>query len=390
MKKFVFIILVVLLAVTLNARWNITGAGARAAGMGGAFIGVADDATAVVWNPAGLTQLYRPEASIVSKYNSTKSELGNWDNVKNNFVLEFVSAAYPFMDGKLVTAFAYQRPIDLYENFFSGSYENKATGGADTFTFGTGYRALPILSVGVAANMWFGKFEEDVEDEYYGTFYSSTYNEYYDLYLTGEMSQTFSGFNMVFGLMANFENLQNPIPLKLGVTFRTAFDLEAEEEGSYLREYYWYDGDYGTDTVDYDDGEATNEMPSMLGFGASYRLGDNFTIAADYETRAYGDSNINAHEDDLNQFRVGAEYLFVTDFAVIPLRAGYQSVPTLMVDINEDPIIGSGFSFGTGLIFERFAFDTAFTMAANENDRGDSGIQDNTYTKFIFSGILYF
>jgi hypothetical protein len=389
MKILCVILLFVFLIVSLNARWNITGAGARAAGMGGAFIGVADDATSLVWNPAGLNQLYRPEASIVSKYNSTSSELGSWNNTKSNFVLDFASAAFPFMESKLVIAAAYQRPLDLYENFYSGSTEINSTGGADTFTFGAGYQVLPFLSVGLAANMWFGKYEKECEDEYYGTYYDYYYNEYYDLYLTGEMSQNFSGFNMVFGIMANFDNLQKPMPLKLGFTVRTPFDLDAEEEGSFLREYYWYDGDYGFDTIDYDDGEATNEMPLMLGFGSSYRFGENFTLAFDYETRAYGESNINAHEDDLNQFRVGAEYLVVSDIAVIPLRVGYQSVPTLMADINEDPIIGSGFSFGTGLIFERFAFDTAFTMAANKNER-NTGTQENTYTKFIFSGIFYF
>ena len=204
------------------------------------------------------------------------------------------------------------------------------------------------------------------------------------------MTQNFSGFNMVFGIIANFDNLQKPKPLKLGFTLRTPFDLDAEEEGTYLREYYWYDDDYGFDTIDYDDGEATNEMPTMLGFGVSYRLGDNLTLALDYESRAYGSSNINAHKDDLNQFRVGAEYLIVSDFAVVPLRVGYQSVPTLMADIYGDAITGSGFSFGTGLIFEKFALDTAFTMATNENDRGSWGIQNNTYSKFIFSGIIYF
>ena len=169
MKKVVFLILVILLTVSLNARWNITGAGARAAGMGGAFIGVADDATAVVWNPGGLTQLYRPEASIVSKYNSTQSELGGWKNAKSNFVLEFASAAFPIMDSKLVVAVAYQKPIDLFEDFKSGTTEINSTGGADTFTFGAGYQALPFLSVGVAANIWFGSFEKDSIDEFYGT-----------------------------------------------------------------------------------------------------------------------------------------------------------------------------------------------------------------------------
>ena len=44
---------------------NPVGSGARASGMGGAFIGVADDATAASWNPAGLIQLEKPEISVV-------------------------------------------------------------------------------------------------------------------------------------------------------------------------------------------------------------------------------------------------------------------------------------------------------------------------------------
>ena len=44
---------------------NPVGSGARALGMGGAFIAVADDATAASWNPGGLIQLETPEVSIV-------------------------------------------------------------------------------------------------------------------------------------------------------------------------------------------------------------------------------------------------------------------------------------------------------------------------------------
>lgn len=43
---------------------NLTTPGARAIGMGGAFIGRADDATAAETNPAGLTILARPEISL--------------------------------------------------------------------------------------------------------------------------------------------------------------------------------------------------------------------------------------------------------------------------------------------------------------------------------------
>ena len=43
---------------------NLVGSGARALGMGGAFIAVADDATAASWNPGGLIQLETPEISF--------------------------------------------------------------------------------------------------------------------------------------------------------------------------------------------------------------------------------------------------------------------------------------------------------------------------------------
>ena len=55
--------------ISEQSRTNFTvlGAGARAMGLGGAFIAVADDATAVSFNPAGLAQLLQPEVSFVAR-----------------------------------------------------------------------------------------------------------------------------------------------------------------------------------------------------------------------------------------------------------------------------------------------------------------------------------
>ena len=41
------------------------GIGAKARGMGGAFVGLADDPSALYWNPAGLSQLDRPQAMFM-------------------------------------------------------------------------------------------------------------------------------------------------------------------------------------------------------------------------------------------------------------------------------------------------------------------------------------
>src|SRR4051812_39096869 len=76
MRKALFLLVaVVLLAVPAWAQntdieslsglqFNFGNPGARSLGMGGAFLGLADDATAAEANPAGLTILRKPEFSI--------------------------------------------------------------------------------------------------------------------------------------------------------------------------------------------------------------------------------------------------------------------------------------------------------------------------------------
>ena len=82
---------------------NPVGSGARALGMGGAFIGVADDATAASWNPGGLIQLETPEMSIVGSFNQLYEDRhfdqnpgasGKYGLSLRN--LNYLSAACPF------------------------------------------------------------------------------------------------------------------------------------------------------------------------------------------------------------------------------------------------------------------------------------------------------
>src|SRR5215213_9842185 len=48
-------------------QFNFGNPGARSLGMGGAFLGLADDASAAEANPAGLTILRKPEVSIEAR-----------------------------------------------------------------------------------------------------------------------------------------------------------------------------------------------------------------------------------------------------------------------------------------------------------------------------------
>src|SRR5436190_21290490 len=53
-----------------NFQFSFVNPGARSTAMGGAFIGLADDATAAEANPAGLTILTKPEVSF--EYRNTQ------------------------------------------------------------------------------------------------------------------------------------------------------------------------------------------------------------------------------------------------------------------------------------------------------------------------------
>lgn len=88
------------------------GSGARAMGVGGAFIAVADDATAASWNPGALIQLELPEATIVGTYDARKVGENDVDFYDYNYV----SISYPFTlrETNMIISFNYQKVYDFY------------------------------------------------------------------------------------------------------------------------------------------------------------------------------------------------------------------------------------------------------------------------------------
>ena len=87
-------------------QFNFGNPGARSLGMGGAFLGLADDASAAEANPAGLTILRKPEVSIEAR-NYLEQQLfttsGTYPDVERtaftNYskraVVSFASFVYP-------------------------------------------------------------------------------------------------------------------------------------------------------------------------------------------------------------------------------------------------------------------------------------------------------
>lgn len=105
-----------------------SGSGARALGLAGAFTALADDATAASWNPAGLLQLERPEASIVYRFSETRAEHFSTDddfrvgeNESDSDHLNYFSVDFPFHSQRLnrnfVVALNYQEAYDFSQSF---------------------------------------------------------------------------------------------------------------------------------------------------------------------------------------------------------------------------------------------------------------------------------
>jgi len=123
----------VVFALIPSRAWAQTfgGVGERAQGMGGAFVAIADDATAVYWNPAGIGSVFKFDTQL--GITSPPQTADNTDGAKTMFV----GAALP------VLGFAYYRTRSAGEP--SGSRQLEGSRGVDVSTFGTGHTAVTLV-----------------------------------------------------------------------------------------------------------------------------------------------------------------------------------------------------------------------------------------------------
>lgn len=402
MRKLILSVAVVAFCSVMTAYaldLNITGAGARAKGMGGAFIGIADDATAVGWNPAGLAQLDRPEASAVGVFNMSKfkdtwsytgsgvSLEGEDENSAHHIAPNFFSLVLPVkMSGRnLAFAVAYQRMVDFGQvssdtgTLASGHYtqEDKFTGGIDAISPAIALQIVPQFSIGVAGNILVRGAKLTQERTYDNSAYFYNYEE----------TMNFRGFNINAGVLANLNK-----NFGIGASFRLPFTMTRTGE---WEESYNYISGSGSSSGKLPDPEREWTMPMMIGAGLAVRPSENLTLGFDFEHRGYSgtdftyhwevggveyDTTYNAGWMSTNQFRVGLEYLFVGPKAVFPVRLGFKTNPQLdpkieanATSVDSSAMSGIGFTGGFGLKMGRLWLDLAYELDINP-------YTDNTYT----------
>ncbi len=381
MKKFSLVMLVLpLVFFAQEWNWNFMGSGARALSMGGAFISIADDATSITWNPAGIAQLIRPEVSISGGF---KSE--NWDpgeayyGYSNSHVaLDFGSIVYPLSLGNMrfVFSFAYHTIMESYYeetdtvDFVDATYiyYEQLKGAMAAITPAIGFNMGPF-SLGASFDIW--KFGPKYYwfERYYGTGFDTTY-EYWEK--NNPMSLGINLGALFASPMFKFGGI-----VRLPHSLRQHIIWNDEWSGDYNATN---DGEYEGDTLGF---------PIMFGFGGSVILGNILTIAADYEIRPYSNMTENGEESDAydcNQLRVGAELMFNIDKFALPLRVGYMTDPRTYDDDNGQ-IVGHIFTAGMGMVIDRISFDIGGSFGISKEQY--SGMTEpGTYTTFKLLGSL--
>ena len=406
------------------------GSGARALGMGGTFIAIADDATAASWNPAGLVQLEQPEISIVGDYSSQTESFSSDQhpeiaNTSHGDVLKinYLSAAVPVHWHKhMVFSLNYQRLYDFYRDLGYERYladdelnldqqiQFNQSGSVGAVGLAGSVELTPRLAVGLTMNIWTDQLGH--ENGWDATYLETSTGSQSGIPVAvntriQDRYEKFRGINFNLGLLWDMDRWGT-----LGVIAKTPFRAT-------IQHYYQFDQTqiYG-DPLDATttngpvsvEEEVDLHLPWSYGLGWSRRFSDRLTLGADlyrtewsgyYLTDGQGNQfspvsgrpRAQSDVDATTHLRVGGEYLLLWPIhqVAVSIRAGLLYDPEPGEGHPEDVW---GAALGTGYTTPRLSIDVAYQLRMAENLDSGSFISgssvDKTRHAVLASMIYYF
>ncbi|MEW6102706.1 MAG: outer membrane protein transport protein [bacterium] len=386
--------------------YEFGGLGARPIGMGGAFIGLADDWSAIYWNPAGLCSLSERGAGSYLEYASIKGKDGN--SVKNAlpelFAYSWEKASFNKKDIKtsaLLPSFGFWQKLSGW-TLGEGLYipNGNAIDWEDTINDGTGtakaeYHTMLFvsvgnlslakeindnLSIGCGLNLLYGKLELEAKKDYSAP-------PPFDYSLSSKMEGDGCGLEGVIGFL-----LKASDKISIGGVLRSGSILELKGEGEGSFQSAILPGT-GSEKSKY---TQRFSYPLTCGLGIAYRLTPKITITSDWARTGWnsmeedvdfeldtgsGTSKLLMDRDkslnwsNTDRFRVGIEYNLNNNWT---LRTGFYSDPSPVpkdgVDITK--IIDVNVRFITlGASYKRNDFGIDFCYANASGKETLEGIE---------------
>lgn len=424
-----------------NLQFNFLNPGARALGMGGAFVAMADDATTSLANPAGLLNLTRPEAGIELTSTRFENEIP-WFAGRATAVLDaaahsvrefsfaFSPKAFPTtLSGVSFLSLVY--PIRPREIVISGFYDGQTRYEREFHTSGfpvlerrdgrTLYNFLPVSSNLAYQQRLFGiSVSTRLSDRIAigGTVALATFS------LT---SRTIRAPDRTDAEAQLLEGDDRRIGTTVGVTVRATSRLRL---GAVYTRRPAFHLTFSPDMRDRPDrplfrGPVSLDIPDRLAVGISWRARERLSINADvvrvmnsdlmegyYNAFHYPNSTDPFRNDpaagqefyevrDGIELRTGMELVRIVHLRPLALRAGYWREPfhrmvrkepdsNLVYDLGApedyhyEPFTTRTFietthhaTVGVGMAFARFSIDAGYDYS-------------NTTRRLVLSGVYYF
>ena len=384
--------------------------GARSMGFGGAFVGLADDATAAIANPAGLTQLLKPEFSLEVRnwsHSMPFTEGGRLENLPSGNGIDttvglrtttseysvsgisFLSFAYP--TGKWTFAFFRHELANLEffgetQGFFSGGtdccqvreVDQRVWSDLEMVSWGlsTAYRISDRVDLGLSviyndASMQTGATQYLADDDTLaGIFGLNSYLP--ERSVVGERSTSNDAdWTLTGGILWRLTESWS-----IGGVYRQGPEIKIDVEAVAGQAV-----DLGVPpgSVFFQAFGHPVEFPNTYGLGIAYRApSGRLTISFQWDHVEYSSisSSLQLDDqtiDDINTLHLGAEYVFLDSTPIIALRLGSWLEPDHQVratidDLFLQAILPPGdddvhFSAGLGVAMQRFQIDLALDFA---------------------------
>lgn len=355
---------------------------AKAMGMGGAFVALASDASAVYFNPAGLgfqtgTSFLLGGTVILpsTKFTGPTPSTTETSMVSQTFFPPTVYGAYAISD-KLVVGLGVFTPYGLGTEWPVDWAGRRASVKTDLQTFyvnpSVAYKISDQLSIGVGVSYIFSNVKLKFRVPTYSSLAPPTpaANDG-----TAQLEADGTGFGFNAGVMYKAEKFS------VGLSYRglTKIDYSGTATFSDMQALTTY--------FPGGDGKTTLPLPSIFMGGVAYNVTNDFTVTADFQWTgwsSYDQLNVDLKEgpnfpltgkplqgdlsskkdwEDNYAIKIGAEYR-LEQFA---LRAGYMYDKTPQPDKSVEPMLPdanrNNFSVGVGYKFtDKISVDVAYLL----------------------------
>jgi long-chain fatty acid transport protein len=387
---------------SLAGGWDFGMIGPRAPGMGTAFTGLADDPSAIFYNPAGLALLEDKQGfSLTVRYNLATLE---YSFPEGRLSPEGKDKGSSSLTGIVPDIFYYRQfgtiaaGIGIYVPYggLSGSWAPDTFGvdmnqlmAVASITPSLAWAITPKLSVGAGLNIYFGFIKSKVRMDQIPLAMFLPDHPVLDRvkYVPLRLEQDFYAKGFAFGY--NVGVLYKPIKqLSFGIALRSGSDVTLEGPADivvplqdplaiYLRS----------------DLEIKYKLPYLVNAGIAFRPSPKLVLLADVQYNGWGrledirftfkslnftQVNRTGFEDTV-KFMLGLEYVFLEHCSV---RLGYMYMPSNIKD-SKDYSYQSwdldlhGVSVGLGYSWKRFSIHSiamlfpAEAVVKHEDDPGD-------------------